>query len=318
MGVDGRPRLGDFGFAKLKAETFSRTTIWGTPVYTAPEVWEGEYSEKRDVYSLGVILAEILTGKPYSRDIEEKALRSLVERATSHDPKVRPSAVEFAQKLREKLHPLEPATLVVEAERAVTVYVDGSRVGRGSRVEARLKPGEHTVKIDTGSKMITRTVQLNPRQTLTIIVTPQPEEKKEREEIKIPGWFASAFIGCAVGWFVGMFSGGSIGGVVGSFIGGFVSLLAGWFVGGATGVYGILLGILGAFVGWGVAGQPPPWWVDQYGHPTDSLFWRLVVAGLGYLTGLLLAFLLLWARYRDKYIKYAKKLWRGVRVTELD
>ena len=43
-------------------------TVVGSPIYTAPEVLgEGKYSEKADVYSFGMTLYEMSTGRqPYS------------------------------------------------------------------------------------------------------------------------------------------------------------------------------------------------------------------------------------------------------------
>jgi len=60
----------DFGLAKIKSGEFlgsfvaaQTTGLMGSPFYMAPELWSDEEPDKRvDVYSLGVILFQILTG----------------------------------------------------------------------------------------------------------------------------------------------------------------------------------------------------------------------------------------------------------------
>jgi len=61
----GRSKLTDFGLAGL-AEGFEGPEIRaGTPTYMAPEQLEGkEVSVRSDVYSLGLVLYELFTGKP--------------------------------------------------------------------------------------------------------------------------------------------------------------------------------------------------------------------------------------------------------------
>jgi eukaryotic-like serine/threonine-protein kinase len=63
----GEPILTDFGVAKLlgvAAGTFTNTQV-GTPLYISPEQANGYAgNEHSDIYSLGVILYEIATGKP--------------------------------------------------------------------------------------------------------------------------------------------------------------------------------------------------------------------------------------------------------------
>jgi len=70
---DGQPALIDFGMAKqatLELELTDKGLIFGTPHYMSPEQGHGERLDARsDLYSLGVMLYEMLTGeKPYRAD----------------------------------------------------------------------------------------------------------------------------------------------------------------------------------------------------------------------------------------------------------
>lgn len=65
---DGTPMLADFGLAKMLSSdqtSLTRTgTILGTPAYMAPEQCEGqELTPTVDVYALGVVAYEMLTGR---------------------------------------------------------------------------------------------------------------------------------------------------------------------------------------------------------------------------------------------------------------
>ena len=70
----GEPMLSDFGIAKIlegeDASTLTGTGMGvGTPEYMAPEQWTGQAGPQADIYSLGVVLYEMLTGrKPYTAD----------------------------------------------------------------------------------------------------------------------------------------------------------------------------------------------------------------------------------------------------------
>jgi len=73
----GKIRLTDFGLAGIAASIKSADVRAGTPAYMAPEQLAGrEVSTKSDIYSLGLILYEILTGK---RAFEASTLPELMK-----------------------------------------------------------------------------------------------------------------------------------------------------------------------------------------------------------------------------------------------
>src|SRR6266436_4846806 len=93
--LDGRgePMVSDFGLAKWLEPTgrLTRTpSIFGTPGYIAPEQVngsEGKLTASADVYSLGAVLFDLLTGRPPFTG--EHALRTIQQAAEKPAPKLR-------------------------------------------------------------------------------------------------------------------------------------------------------------------------------------------------------------------------------------
>src|SRR6266571_7147811 len=57
--------LADFGIAKLTAGTSGASqAIRGTPIYMAPEQWEGNPVPASDQYALAIMIYQLLTGRP--------------------------------------------------------------------------------------------------------------------------------------------------------------------------------------------------------------------------------------------------------------
>jgi len=95
---EGRALLTDFGLARaelFRSKLTQTLEVLGTPAYMSPEQTQGNMSavrEASDIYSLGVILYEILTGQvPFRAKIPSELLREILEREPERPSRVHPS-----------------------------------------------------------------------------------------------------------------------------------------------------------------------------------------------------------------------------------
>jgi len=91
----GQAKVMDFGLAKLRGGsslTKSQTTL-GTVAYMSPEQARGEELDQRtDIWSLGVVLYETLTGKlPFQGDHDQTVIYSIIHKEPESLVKIRPS-----------------------------------------------------------------------------------------------------------------------------------------------------------------------------------------------------------------------------------
>lgn len=138
---EGEPKVGDFGLAHLsetKTELTRTGTALGTPLYMSPEQVEGrpkDISARTDVYALGAILYEILTGRPPHSgetlaEIYGKIIREEPAAPRSLNPKVSKDLETIALKALEKLPGLRFASAAAFAE-------DLGRAIAGEPIQAR-------------------------------------------------------------------------------------------------------------------------------------------------------------------------------------
>jgi len=82
---DGSVKLGDFGLARAISSHTQTGSVVGTVAYLSPElVLRGQADERTDIYSLGVMIFEMLTGKqPYQGD---QAVQIAYQHANSRIP----------------------------------------------------------------------------------------------------------------------------------------------------------------------------------------------------------------------------------------
>jgi serine/threonine protein kinase len=91
----GRAKIMDFGLAKLRGGsslTKSQTTL-GTVAYMSPEQARGEELDRRtDIWSLGVVLYELLSGKlPFQGDHDQTVIHSILQKEPESLVKIRPA-----------------------------------------------------------------------------------------------------------------------------------------------------------------------------------------------------------------------------------
>lgn len=115
---EGRPLLADFGIAKAieaahgggpEALTLTGTTV-GTPAYMSPEQAAGQPLDARsDLYSLGVLLYEMLTGRPPFTGSPPQVMRAHLEAMPVPPSRLRPGLAPALDHVVLKVLAKEPA-----------------------------------------------------------------------------------------------------------------------------------------------------------------------------------------------------------------
>jgi serine/threonine-protein kinase len=160
VGEDGRPRVADFGVARAPGsqELTESGAFVGTGTYIAPEQARGlRVDGAADVYALGVVLYELLTGAPPYDGVNsvEVAMRHvndpvprvrdarpdcppglavLVERCLAKSPGSRLDAAELASELEREARPTASPAPVAAAEEEQTFVISRRQPQRSRRL----------------------------------------------------------------------------------------------------------------------------------------------------------------------------------------
>ncbi len=148
---DGTPLLGDFGIAKdftVDKELTSTGTILGSPFYMSPEQAEGLPVDGRtDIYSLGVIFYEMLTGeKPYEGD---SAIKVIMKHIQSPVPQLPPELDQF-QPLLNRLMAKNRDQRIPDAGQLVTEVAELREEVEGKKGRSMLTL--HTLKLPLSTR----------------------------------------------------------------------------------------------------------------------------------------------------------------------
>ncbi|KRX83965.1 Serine/threonine-protein kinase unc-51, partial [Trichinella sp. T6] len=99
-----RLKIADFGFARFLQEGVMAATLCGSPMYMAPEVIMSlQYDAKADLWSIGTIVFQCLTGKAPFQAQTPQALKQFYERNKNMKPNIPADASETLRDLLTQL-----------------------------------------------------------------------------------------------------------------------------------------------------------------------------------------------------------------------
>ncbi|WP_369746415.1 Stk1 family PASTA domain-containing Ser/Thr kinase [Paenarthrobacter sp. AMU7] len=170
---DGRIKVGDFGLARAVSANTSTGALIGTVAYLAPELVLGQPADARsDIYSAGIMLYEMLTGKqPYAGDSPIQMAYQHVNAVVGRPSDVVPGLAEDLDELVQwctaadaENRPVDGAALLAELRHIRTTLTD-------QQLDHRQGPGPNPHPAVSASTALGGGAG-NPKETLATTASP--------------------------------------------------------------------------------------------------------------------------------------------------
>lgn len=197
---EGKVKLVDFGLALVGGQDSEGQSV-GTPAYMAPELFEpnAEVDGRADIYAVGVMLYEMLTGKRPGGEFRPPSEASpgvnpefdrIVTRAMQRRPVNRQqTALELRQQLQAVLNPAGPPPLSARPAEPAAAGIPGSAAiaGIGGRKQLRMGVGMESGAAELGEP------SGSPRPAQR---TRRPSHvHTKRDTLGIPEWWPMLLVG---------------------------------------------------------------------------------------------------------------------------
>jgi serine/threonine protein kinase len=171
--LDGKtPRLTDFGISRVISENSLSRTVAGTLAYMALECFDGRRNAQTDIWSVGVILYRMLTGKlPFAQKTQVELVGALAMKEPEPLPDNTPNAV---QKIVMRALTKEPA------ERYQTAEEMAEDLRQFLPEDAQPTPS-NVVPPPDPSPIIVEPVSANPNSVVTELKAPVETDKAQRK-----------------------------------------------------------------------------------------------------------------------------------------